>query len=283
MPVYQESLAGIIIPTAQSLKATISQYDSEGRSASPFVNDDGIALFTEQMVKERINFYCENNTEWVSGPKHGEDGDPRKGKFNKTSNMNFTLNIACTKSGSPWLKSAQNLDARSPIAASPVTVLDWPGGPSVYYITRENINHSINRSSWSDTWRFSSEPNYDEVPRSFSQLESVLWLNGTSAWVYYLDSDSQLREVLIDDYRDVIRRDGSIRIQSLTQLYIDVSVPNTMVLYPQNHTQDMLSTAIGEHYCMLDREFVPRGRTPDSPGVRIPSMLSLVRMGQRIP
>jgi hypothetical protein len=34
--------------------------------------------------------------------------------------------------------------------------------------------------------------------------------NGTSAWVYYQDVNSQVREIGIDDYRDDVWRDGSV-------------------------------------------------------------------------
>jgi hypothetical protein len=36
MPVYKESLAGVIIPTVTSLKAAISHYESHGGMSSPF-------------------------------------------------------------------------------------------------------------------------------------------------------------------------------------------------------------------------------------------------------
>lgn len=34
--------------------------------------------------------------------------------------------------------------------------------------------------------------------------------NGTSAWVYYQDINSQVREIGMDDYRDDFWRDGSV-------------------------------------------------------------------------
>jgi hypothetical protein len=50
-----------------------------------------------------------------------------------------------------------------------------------------------------------------------SQLASVTWLNGTSAWLYYTDINSQLREYGIDDYRDESWRNGSTGPLGLTQ------------------------------------------------------------------
>ncbi|KAF2668730.1 hypothetical protein BT63DRAFT_471822 [Microthyrium microscopicum] len=95
MPVYKESLDGVIIPTLRSLKKAISHYECHGGTASVFINDDGMAFLSEEEQKERINFYHDNNVGWVSRPKHGEDGYQRKGKFKKASNMNFCLNISC--------------------------------------------------------------------------------------------------------------------------------------------------------------------------------------------
>ena len=43
-----------------------------------------------------------------------------------------------------------------------------------------------------------------------SQIASVAWLNGTSTWIYYQDLDEQIREIGLDDYRDLKWRDGSV-------------------------------------------------------------------------
>jgi hypothetical protein len=94
MPIYKESLEGVIMPTVASLKAAISHYESHGGTASILINDDGLANLTEEEIVARINFYHDNNIGWVSRPKHGQDGFVRKGKFKKASNMNFALNIS---------------------------------------------------------------------------------------------------------------------------------------------------------------------------------------------
>ncbi|TLD36321.1 NCP1 protein [Venturia nashicola] len=94
MPVYKESLTGVIIPTVTSLKAAISHYESHGGSASIFMNDDGFAFLTDAEREERINFYHDNNIGWVARPKHNDNGYLRRGKFKKASNMNFALNIS---------------------------------------------------------------------------------------------------------------------------------------------------------------------------------------------
>jgi len=65
MPVYKESLKGVIIPTVNSLKAAISYYESRGGSASIFINDDGMYLISEEDQQARMDFYHDNNIGYV--------------------------------------------------------------------------------------------------------------------------------------------------------------------------------------------------------------------------
>jgi hypothetical protein len=58
------------------------------------VNDDGLALLSDEEKKERINFWRDNDVAWVARPKNNDNGYIRKGKFKKASNMNFALNVA---------------------------------------------------------------------------------------------------------------------------------------------------------------------------------------------
>lgn len=63
-----------------------------------------------------------------------------------------------------------------------------------------------------NTWKLSSL-NTQVPPVSVhpqSQLATVTWLNGSSAWLYYQDTNLQLREYGIDDYRDTIWRNGAL-------------------------------------------------------------------------
>ncbi|KAF2864818.1 glycosyl transferase family group 2-domain-containing protein [Massariosphaeria phaeospora] len=93
MPIYTESLEGVIKPTVTSLKAAISYYESHGGTARIFINDDGMANRSEEENRKFMDFYVDNQIGWVSRPKHNTDGFVRKGKFKKASNMNFALNI----------------------------------------------------------------------------------------------------------------------------------------------------------------------------------------------
>lgn len=93
MPIYTESLEGVVKPTVASLQAAISYYESRGGTARIFINDDGMAIRSDEDNEKFLEFYRNNNIGWVSRPKHNHEGFVRRGKFKKASNMNFALNI----------------------------------------------------------------------------------------------------------------------------------------------------------------------------------------------
>ena len=94
MPIYTESLQAVIKPTIASLQAAISHYESRGGTARIFINDDGMAIRSEEDKAAFKEFYANNNIGWVARPKHNDDGFVRRGKFKKASNMNFGLHIS---------------------------------------------------------------------------------------------------------------------------------------------------------------------------------------------
>lgn len=94
MPIYTESLEGVVKPTVASLQAAISYYESRGGTARIFMNDDGMAIRSEEDNQKFLEFYKNNNIGWVSRPKHNHEGFVRRGKFKKASNMNFALNVS---------------------------------------------------------------------------------------------------------------------------------------------------------------------------------------------
>jgi hypothetical protein len=94
MPIYTESLEGVVKPTVASLQAAISYYESRGGTARIFINDDGMALRSEEDNRLFMEFYKNNNIGWVARPKHNHEGFLRRGKFKKASNMNFALNVS---------------------------------------------------------------------------------------------------------------------------------------------------------------------------------------------
>ena len=113
-----------------------------------------------------------------------------------------------TESQNEW-SNVQCLDGANPRADTPLTVLDWLGGPSIYFINADNYLSGIDYIPPDDTWQFSTVRDQKRLTHPHSQLSSVTWFNGTSSWLYYQDIDSQLREFGANDYRDVTWRDGS--------------------------------------------------------------------------
>ncbi|OZJ06118.1 hypothetical protein BZG36_01051 [Bifiguratus adelaidae] len=94
VPVYKESLNGVIDPTIQSIKAAITTYELQGGTANIFVNDDGMQLLDERNRSIRQQYYTNHSIGWVARPPHGHQGFVRAGRFKKASNMNFALNIS---------------------------------------------------------------------------------------------------------------------------------------------------------------------------------------------
>lgn len=123
------------------------------------------------------------------------------------------------KSDKAWLSNVQCITSKNvrPKADSPVSVLDWVGGPSIYFITEKNMLSGIDWVPQNSTWKLSSLAAQKKMVHKQSQLSSVTWLNGTSAWLYYQDTSSQLREFGIDDFRDQNWRDGSVGALGLAQ------------------------------------------------------------------
>jgi hypothetical protein len=90
-PVYKESLAGVIDPTIQSLKAAISTYELQGGTASIFINDDGMQLLDPEMAELRQRYYRNQNIGWVARPPHHKDGFIRGGRFKKVLSLLLSL------------------------------------------------------------------------------------------------------------------------------------------------------------------------------------------------
>ncbi|SJX63886.1 uncharacterized protein SRS1_14590 [Sporisorium reilianum f. sp. reilianum] len=94
MPVYKESLEGVLIPTIESVKKAISTYELQGGTASIIVSEDGMQLVSPEQQAIRHEFYEINSVGWVARPGHGTDGYLRKGRFKKASNLNFTCQLS---------------------------------------------------------------------------------------------------------------------------------------------------------------------------------------------
>ncbi|KAF5354337.1 hypothetical protein D9756_007321 [Leucocoprinus leucothites] len=96
MPVYKESLEGVIKPSVESLKKAMQTYARQGGSSGLFVCDDGMRLLSPKDRDERIVFYANHNIGWVARPKHDSQpgGFTRAGRFKKASNMNYGLALS---------------------------------------------------------------------------------------------------------------------------------------------------------------------------------------------
>jgi hypothetical protein len=144
-------------------------------------------------------------------------GDPKSAETKLVYNAGNGTICVRTKSGEDWLNNVQCVFGANPKPNTPVTILDWLGGPSIYFITTDNFLSGIDNVPSNDTWKLSILATENTPAHPLSQLASVTWLNGTSAWLYYTDINSQLREYGIDDYRDESWRDGSTGPLGLTQ------------------------------------------------------------------
>ncbi|KAJ3310265.1 hypothetical protein HDU76_003408 [Blyttiomyces sp. JEL0837] len=94
IPVYLESLDGVIDPTIRSVQTAITTYEMQGGSANIFVNDDGMQILSNKEATKRQNYYAFHNIGWASRPKHNHNGFTRRGRFKKASNMNYCLHAA---------------------------------------------------------------------------------------------------------------------------------------------------------------------------------------------
>ncbi|KAH0534025.1 hypothetical protein FGG08_007372 [Glutinoglossum americanum] len=114
-----------------------------------------------------------------------------------------------TKSQSSWSSSAQCVEGANPKNNTPLTILDWLGGPSIYFFTNKNSLSGIDYIPKTGGWRLSSITNEKITAHNLSQIASCTWRNGTAARVYYQVPNKQVWEFGMDDYRDQAWRNGS--------------------------------------------------------------------------
>ncbi|KAH0562827.1 hypothetical protein GP486_002542 [Trichoglossum hirsutum] len=100
---------------------------------------------------------------------------------------------------SSWRRLVQCVEGANPKPHTPLMMLDRIGGPSIYFITAENLLSGIDNTHTNDTWKLSNLINFRRKVHEQSQLTSITWLNGSSAGVHFQDPDLQLREFGKDD------------------------------------------------------------------------------------
>ena len=98
IPVYKESVAGVLIPTIRSLLRAVRCYQEAGGKVNIVVCDDGLQLIDHEERSKRIKLYSETGLAWVARPRHGTligyTCFIRKGKFKKASNLNNACYVA---------------------------------------------------------------------------------------------------------------------------------------------------------------------------------------------
>ncbi|WPG98784.1 Hypothetical protein R9X50_00158000 [Acrodontium crateriforme] len=102
IPVYKESLKGVIVPTANSILEAAGYYQLHGGEINILFCDDGLQLIDYESREERKKFYEINRFGFVARPKHNVPNDYydsgttylRKGIFKKASNMNNCLHMS---------------------------------------------------------------------------------------------------------------------------------------------------------------------------------------------
>ncbi|KAI9773255.1 MAG: hypothetical protein M1839_002167 [Geoglossum umbratile] len=128
------------------------------------------------------------------------------------------------KSGPTWRQTVQCVASTNAKGGTPLTMLDWIGGPSIFYLTNDNLLSGIDHVPKNDTWRVSSIAKYKVKAHALSQLGSVACLNGTSAWVHYQGPDGQIYQFGMDDYRDQSWRGGSTGPLALAQVGAGIGI-----------------------------------------------------------
>lgn len=129
-----------------------------------------------------------------------------------------------SRTGSTWNENVRCVTNANPLHKSPYTILDWLGGPSIYFISSSNTISGIDYVPQNDTWKLSSIVNHKIQVNAQSKIASVTWLNGSSSWLYYQDIFGFIKEYGIDDYRDISWREGTVDSLGLAQIGSDIGI-----------------------------------------------------------
>lgn len=78
-----------------------------------------------------------------------------------------------THSGRSWNNDVQCVEGANQKPNSPLTILDWVGGPSIYFITTDNHLSGIDYIPRNDTWVLSPLRSHKIPTHDLSQLASV--------------------------------------------------------------------------------------------------------------
>jgi Fungal fucose-specific lectin len=119
------------------------------------------------------------------------------------------------KLGTTWLSGTSCVEGANPKSLTPLTICDWLGGPTGVFINTDGYLSSINNVPENNSWILSSLADQMIAPHPKSKLASLTWLNGTAIWIHYQDTDGQLREYGLNDFRDESWGNGSTGLLGL--------------------------------------------------------------------
>ncbi|KAH0556972.1 hypothetical protein GP486_005237 [Trichoglossum hirsutum] len=102
----------------------------------------------------------------------------------------------------PWNQNVVCIVGADPKRNTPLALLNWLGGHSIFYINAKGYLTSLDWIPRSSSWRFSTLADSKVTPHAESQLAVITWGNSTGVWIYYQDRDGQIRELGMDDWRD---------------------------------------------------------------------------------
>jgi hypothetical protein len=154
----------------------------------------------------------------------------------------------------PWRSLVQCVEGADPKENTPLTMLDWIGGPTIFFITAQNFLSSIDNAYTNNTWKLSNLVDSGIQVHEQSQLASITFLNGTAGWVHFQSPSLQLREYGKYDYRDEVWSGGSTG--DLGRCRIGTGIAATRWLDGENEVEEL--------FCQADSGVIQGRRFADS-------------------
>ncbi len=88
-----------------------------------------------------------------------------------------------TKLGTTWLDNIHCVTGANQMTGTPLTLVDWLGGPTIAFITKDPLLSSINYVPGNDTWSLSNLVESKISTHPSSRLTSITWLSGTCKYI----------------------------------------------------------------------------------------------------
>jgi hypothetical protein len=162
LPSSNNTTSNITFSTLPDTSAPLIQDSSLGLAPANF--SDYFAPATSVSLMESLVYNAGNNTVCLKGHEFGQ----------------------------PWQTNVQCISGLDIMDNSPIVMLDWIGGPSIYWISKNSTLTGIDHVPSDNSWKISSVASQHRQTSNTTQLQAVTWLYGTSAWLYYQDVDGQV-------------------------------------------------------------------------------------------